>query len=121
MRNHCIATSVFLALVFTILQGTVLGQTSSVGAGINWTKSVQSLEGYWGDVLEVPYNSFIDTSAVAETLRYLGETGTHYTSAVQWVNITEVSNSDYLLTKLLVLGQAGFDVAAIRGSGARQR
>jgi subtilase family serine protease/prenyltransferase beta subunit len=103
---------VFLVLI--ILQGTVFAQTSSIANGVNWIKSVQSPEGYWGDASEVSNNSFIDTSTIAETLKYLNETGPAYNSAVQWINAAEVSNNDYLLIKFLVLALAGYDVSAIR-------
>ena len=112
MRNHCITVSVFLVLV--TLQGTVFSQTSSIVNGVNWIRSVQSSEGYWGDSSEISNNSFIDTSTIAETLKYINETGPAYNSAVQWINAAEVSNNDYLLIKFLVLALAGYDVSAIR-------
>ena len=57
---------------------------------------------------------FVDTCTVAETLKYLNETGASYTSTVQWINATEVFNNDYLFTKSIVLAHAGLDVSAIR-------
>ncbi len=54
----------------------------------------KSVEGYWGDISEVPYNSFVDTCIVADTLNYLNETGATYNSAIQWINTSEVFNDD---------------------------
>src|SRR4030043_893736 len=89
-------------------------QSSSIANGLTYLQSTQSLEGYWGDVSEVPYNSFVDTCSVVETLNYLNERGPAYNLAVQWINATEVFNNDYLFTKVLVLAQAGFDISMIR-------
>jgi squalene cyclase len=89
-------------------------QSNSIINGINYLKTTQSSEGYWGDASEVPYNSFVDTCTVAETLKYLNETGTSYTLAMQWINASQVSNNDYLFAKMLVLAQAGYDVSLIR-------
>ena len=89
-------------------------QSISISNGLFYLQSTQSSEGYWGEVSEVPYNSFIDTCAVVETLKYLSETGIAYNSAIQWINSTEVLNNDYLFTKIVVLAQAGFDVSTIR-------
>ncbi|MEW6416806.1 MAG: prenyltransferase/squalene oxidase repeat-containing protein [Nitrospirota bacterium] len=89
-------------------------QSSSITNGLTYLQSTQSLEGYWGDVSEVPYNSFVDTCTVAETLKYLNEIGTAYNTSIQWINTTEIFNSDYLFAKMLILAQAGIDISSIR-------
>jgi len=110
MKMFCI----IFVLAFVLCHGIAFAQSSSIINGLAYLHAVQSPAGYWGDVSEVPYNSFVDSCAVTETLKYLTETGTAYNSAIQWINSTEVSNNDYLFTKMLVLAQAGFNVSAIR-------
>lgn len=108
-------TFLFLLLnTLLIISNIAFAQTPEITNGLAYLQSTQSPEGYWGDVTEVPYNSFIDTCAVVETLNYLNETGTDYNSAIQWINSTEVFNDDYLFTEMLFLAQAGFDVSSIR-------
>ena len=89
-------------------------QSLPIESGLLYIRATQASEGYWGDISEIPYNSFVDTCTVAETLKYLNETGASYPSAMQWINVTEVSNSDYLITKMIVLAQAGLDVLTMR-------
>ncbi len=105
---------IFLVTLMIITISSVTAQTPELTNGLSYLQSTQSPEGYWGDVSEVPYNSFVDTSTVVETLNYLNESETAYDSAIQWINSTEVSNDDYLFKKMLVLSQAGFDVSTIR-------
>jgi len=105
---------VYSLLIIILFTGIAFAQSPAISNGLAWLKSTQSPEGYWGDALEVQYNSFVDTCAVVETMKYLNETGTEYDSAIQWINSTDVFNNDYLFTKMLVLAQAGFDVSTIR-------
>jgi prenyltransferase beta subunit len=107
---------IFLMIIFGLClnSGVSFAQSPSITNGLAYLQSTQSPNGYWGDVAEVPYNSFIDTCAVVEALKYLNEIGTAYNSAIQWINTTQVSNNDYLLAKMFVLAQAGVDVTAIR-------
>jgi protocatechuate 3,4-dioxygenase beta subunit len=103
-----------ITLFSLILQGTAYSQPSVITNGVNWLKSAQSSDGYWGDASEVSCNTVVDTCIVAESLRYLNETGSAYNSSMQWINSMEVINNDYLFTKMLVLGPAGYDVSPIR-------
>jgi hypothetical protein len=111
-RQLLIAASVFILL--GLFPHFSFGQSHSITNGIEYLRLSQSSEGYWGTAPEVPYNSFLDTCIVAETLKYLNETGPAYNSAIQWINAIEVSNDDYFFTKMSVLGQAGIDVSTIR-------
>ena len=108
-----ISISVIFFLTF-LYASFSFAQSSTITNGLAYLQSSQSPEGYWGDGSEVPYNSFVDTCSVVETLNYLNERGPAYNLAVQWINATEVFNNDYLFTKLLVLAQAGFDISMIR-------
>jgi hypothetical protein len=113
-RKYYFFIILIVFILITLRASISFAQSPSITNGITYLQSTQSPAGYWGDAAEVPYNSFVDTCAVAETLKYLNETGTQYNSAIQWINATQVSNNDYLFTKMLVLAQAGVDVAAIR-------
>ncbi len=109
--KNFILTPIILIVINTSF---VYAQSVSITNGLSYLQSTQSPEGYWGDVSEVPYNSFVDTCTVVETLNYLNETDAAYDSAIQWINSTEVFNDDYLFKKMLVLAQAGLDVSTIR-------
>jgi large repetitive protein len=61
---------------------------------------------------EVGYNTVVDTSTVSDTLKYLGETGSSYSLALQWLNATTASNNDYLTTKIITLANGGMDISA---------
>ncbi|MBI5675886.1 MAG: terpene cyclase/mutase family protein [Nitrospirae bacterium] len=110
-RNYIFFIAVF---VLMLLYGVTFAQTLPITNGLAYLQSTQSPEGYWGDAAEVPYNAVVDTCTVVETLNYLNETGAEYNTAIQWINTTEVSNNDYLFTKMLVLSQAGIDVSTIK-------
>ncbi len=111
-KKYILIPIIFIVIILSTSNS--FAQSASIANGLSYLQSTQSPEGYWGDVSEVPYNSFVDTCTVAETLKYLNETGTPYNSAIQWINTTEVSNNDYLFTKMLILSHAGFDVSTIR-------
>ena len=111
-KRQLLVASVFILLALS--PHFSFGQSYSIPNGIEYLRSSQSSEGYWGSTSEVPYNSFLDTCSVAETMKYLNDTGPAYNSAIQWINTLEVLNNDYFFTKMLVLGQAGFDVSTIR-------
>ena len=113
-RKYPLLLIMITFVLMTLCASISFAQSLSITNGLSYLRSMQSPEGYWGDVSEVPYNSFVDTCAVAETLKYLTETGTAYNSAIQWINSTEVFNNDYLFIKMLVLTQAGYDVSLIR-------
>lgn len=111
-RKNILATIIFVLI--TIYSSTSFAHPTSIIKGLLYLQSAQSLEGYWGDASEVPYNSFVETCTVAETLIYRNEIGTTYNSAIQWINTTEVFNNDHLFTKMLVLAHADVDVSTIR-------
>jgi squalene cyclase len=106
---------VVIGVAFVLFQASFSSaQSSAISNGLSYLLSSQTPTGYWGAANEVPYNTFVDTCAASETLRYFNGTDTAYTSAIQWINTTMVSNNDYLLSQLLTLSQAGQDVTSIR-------
>lgn len=111
-NKHTLIQLIFIGVI--LFTSFSFAQSSSITNGLSYLQSTQSPEGYWGDVAEAPYNSLVDTCAVAETLNYLNKTGTGYNSAIQWINTAGVFNNDYLFTKMLVLAQAGYDMSLVR-------
>ncbi|PIV20900.1 MAG: hypothetical protein COS40_10215 [Deltaproteobacteria bacterium CG03_land_8_20_14_0_80_45_14] len=114
MRNRRFVLVSFIFALLNLYAPYLFAQPVYITNGLAYLRFSQSSEGYWGDPAEVPFNAFIDTCTVTETMRNLDEIGSTYNSAIQWVNTAEVFNTDYLFTKLLVLGRAGIDVSSIR-------
>jgi hypothetical protein len=108
---------VIIAIIFVLLilsSSFADAQSAALSTGLTYLQSTQSSDGYWGAASEVPYNAFVETCTVADSLKAINAISPAYATAIQWINTTDVNNSDYLLAKLLSLSQAGIDVSTIR-------
>ncbi len=104
-----------MSVVFIILQATFsFALSPAISNGLSYLHSSQTSTGYWGAADEVPFNTFVNTCAVSDTLKYFSNTDITYASAVQWISSTPVNNSDYLISQLLALSQTEQDAAPIR-------
>jgi len=95
------------------LNSTAFAQSQFITNGLSYLQSTQTSEGYWGEATEVGYNAVIDTTIVTDTLKTLGETGTSYSLAIQWINNTATSNNDYLAAKINTLTNGGWDATSL--------
>lgn len=105
----------FIGIAFIILQSSFsFAQSPAISNGLSYLQSSQTSTGYWGDPNEVPYNSFLDTCAISDTLKSIGGTNAAYSTAIEWINSTTVNNNDYLFAQFVSLAESGKDVSSIR-------
>jgi Squalene-hopene cyclase C-terminal domain/Thrombospondin type 3 repeat/Prenyltransferase and squalene oxidase repeat len=99
----------FLSILLSLAPFTALAQ-QEIDDGVAWLLANQNPSGSWGDP---ELTEFRDTIVVADALKKLGETGTGYTSAINFINTVSPPNNDYLARKTSVLAQEGVDVSLL--------
>ncbi|MBW2738041.1 MAG: hypothetical protein JRE64_04150 [Deltaproteobacteria bacterium] len=99
----------FLSILLSLVPFTALAQ-QEIDDGVAWLLVNQNPSGSWGDP---ELTEFRDTTVVADALKKLRETGTGYTSAINFINIVSPPNNDYLARKTSVLVQEGIDVSLL--------
>ena len=103
-------TAVFFLSIFLILLPFTALAHQEIDDGVAWLLANQNPSGSWGDT---ELAEIRDTTVVADVLKKLRETGTGYTSAINFINIVSPPNNDYLARKTSVLSQEGIDVSPL--------
>ena len=99
----------FLSILLSFQPFTAIAQ-QEIDNGVAWLLANQNPSGSWGDS---ELTEFRDTTVVADVLKKLRETGTGYTSAINFINIVSPPNNDYLARKTSVLVQEGVDISQL--------
>ncbi|MEW6419741.1 MAG: CARDB domain-containing protein, partial [Nitrospirota bacterium] len=98
----------FLLICIFIGRGSTSAQDSPKDKGLLWLLNNQDPAGFWGNSIRTPFR---DTCTVIDTLSYLKATdSTNYSSGIQWIINSDVTNIDSLSRKIFSLSIAGIIV-----------